>query len=278
MKPLHPRVISASRREEMTGFAPQRLLDTLQNKCPPDRVHTLVLWTKNPLPLTTHRSLRKTLSRYDQIFIHLTITGMGGTPFEPGIPDTKNVLIRIPEILEIVKDPQRISIRFDPIVHLKLPDGKFYSNFRNFERIASGIKEHGIGRVIVSWMTPYPKVLQRLEKLGIHSIPLSNAEWKLEYGQLLRISKNNGIQLKGCCVPEMERSACIDGRLFRDLHPKGNEASIRKAGGQRPHCGCTESWDIGWYHPCSGGCVYCYANPKIVAGKEDFNRWNPVMI
>jgi len=275
MKPSQLKVISASRREEMPGFAPQRLIETLLKKCPPERVHTLVLWTKNPQPIENHSQLKEALSKYDQIIIHLTVTGMGGTPFEPGIPNAKNVLGLLPEILEIVKDPNRISIRFDPIVHFRLSDGRFYSNVDYFETIASGIKKHGIDRIIISWMTPYPKVVKRLEAFGIRAVTLSSTEWKKEYEKLRESSEKYDIQLNGCCVSEMDESACIDGTLLNILHPKGFQETTKKAGGQRDHCGCTESWDIGWYYPCPGGCVYCYANPKIVVGKEDFANWNP---
>lgn len=275
MKSPKRKVISASRREEMPGFAPQRLTKTLHEKCPPERVHTLVLWTKNPLPALDHMLLKETLSRYDQIFIHLTITGMGRTPLEPGIPETENVLRILPELVDLVKSPDRIFVRFDPIIHIKLPNDTVYTNFPHFAEIASAAKQHGINRVIVSWMSFYPKVMRRLEYLGIKSEQLTRSEWSKECEKLQQTAGQTGIELRGCCVPGMERSACIDGAMFSTFHPKRYFASQKRAGGQREHCGCTESWDIGWYYPCAGGCVYCYANPKIVVVRQDFNDWNP---
>lgn len=275
MKSAQPKVISASRREEMVGFASQRLIETLSAKCPPDRVHTLVLWTKHPLPLVQNQALRKSISRYEQIFIHFSVTGMGGTPLEPGIPDWRNCLDTLPDLIRLVKDPRRIAFRFDPIVHFRLPDGTCYSNLGDLGTIASEIRKHGIQRMITSWMTPYPKVMRRLEKMGITPMEVSCIAWKKEYENIRDLSDKMNMQLSGCCVPDMKESACIDGGLFSELHPRQLPASTEKAGGQRPHCGCTQSWDIGWYHPCPGGCVYCYANPVLRTQETDIRNWHP---
>lgn len=275
MRSQHRKVISASRREDLPGFAAQRLIDSLEKKCPPHRVHTLVLWTKNPLPLISNAKLNRAIQNYDQLFIHLTVTGMGGTPLEPGIPETSRILHLIPNLIQLVGSPERMAVRFDPIVHFQLPDGTTYTNIKAFKTIAVHVKEYGIGRMITSWMTTYPKVNNRLRDLEITSVPLAKEHWKKEMTQLKQISKETGVELQGCCVPDMKMSACVDGCLFNQLHPEGLSASIKKAGGQREHCGCTESWDIGWYYPCPGGCVYCYANPKKMVAKEDFMTWNP---
>ena len=59
----------------------------------PEDVHTVVLWSKGIRALLQdHASVRQTLARYDQVFCHLTVTGLGATPMEPNIaawPDRK---------------------------------------------------------------------------------------------------------------------------------------------------------------------------------------------
>ena len=49
----------------------------------PDRIHTVVLWTKDPTNLLRHPALRRALSGVGQVFIHWTVTGLGGTFLEP---------------------------------------------------------------------------------------------------------------------------------------------------------------------------------------------------
>lgn len=257
------KVISASRRQEMTGFAPDRLASLLETRCPPDRVHTLVLWTKSPRNILHHPGLNPILSAYEQIYLHLTVTGMGGTSLEPGIPNPKQVLELLPNLVDFVGDPRRIAFRFDPIVHFILQDGSTFTNLNRFAEIIPQVRAAGIDQVIVSWMDAYPKVQRNLARCGLRVHRLSREEWEKEANWLTEQAREFGVNLSGCCVPDWPVSSCIDGQRFNTLHPNHESADIEKAGGQRPHCGCTKSWDIGWYNPCLGGCVYCYANPAI---------------
>jgi hypothetical protein len=255
------KVISASRRIEMPGFFPDRLAGLLDTRCPPERVHTVVLWSKRPEPILENRDLARCLSRYGHVFLHLTVTGMGGSFLEPGIPGAGETLRLIPALAGRLGSARRLTIRFDPIVHLRLPNGERYSNVRHFTEVAEAAARFGVERLTVSWMQSYPKVLSRLDRHGIRVMDPSVAEWEEETGRLSAVAGGLGLKLNGCCVPRLPVSACIDGRLLSDLHPAQEPASNIKAAGQRRACGCTESWDIGWYHPCPGGCLYCYARP-----------------
>ncbi len=261
MKPEIPKIISASRRLEMVGFFPQRIIDFLRQRVTPEKVHSVVLWTKHPENLLVHKELRETLESFDQIIIHLTVTGMGGTLLEMGIPPMEQVLSKLPYLITLVGDPRRIRFRFDPIVHLRLPDGSDYCNLHHFHRAAKAAAQVGIPSITISWMEAYDKVVRRLAKHNITPIPLSEEQWLEDKGRIFDVAQEVGIQVMGCCVPGLPMSSCIDGEALSGLHPNSLTATSKKASGQRDRCGCTRSWDMGWYWPCPGGCVYCYARP-----------------
>lgn len=261
MPPHSLKVISASRRIEMVGFFPQKIIEILGKRCPPEQVHSVVLWSKDPRNLLIHRGLQGVLQEYDQIFLHFTISGMGGSFLEQGIPPTDKSLHILPKLVEFVGDSQRLRVRFDPIVHLKLPDGTVYTNLDRFVDVAKKAVSVNVRDISISWMEAYPKVQRRLKNYGIESLSIGADQWRREADWIFRQAEEIGIGVLGCCVPGLPVSRCIDGELLTVLHPKLFHASLKKAEGQRPLCGCTESWDIGWYNPCPGSCLYCYACP-----------------
>jgi len=254
------RVISASRRIDMVACFPDELVRLLDEKCPPEQTHTLVVWTKNPANLLDHEALHHYCRQYP-MYLHVTITGMGSTVLEPNVPPSRETLALLGPLVDYVGDPARIRIRFDPIVHLQLPDGETFCNLDRFESIAKEAHTHGIRDFSISWMAAYKKVVSRLRKRGIAEIPVSDEQRTEELGRLSERASRYPITLHGCCVPGMPVSRCIDGELLARLHPEQSPCSSQKAKGQRTACGCTESLDIGWYHPCPHGCLYCYANP-----------------
>lgn len=257
------KIISASRRTDLPGFYPDKLLEILKNKCNPDQVHTLVLWTKRPDLFIKHTELLDYLNSYSQVYMHITITGMGNTCLEPGIPNYKITLGALEKCIQYIGSPDRIAFRFDPIVHLRLPSGEEFTNLYLFEKIAENIKQLGIRRIIVSWLTYYQKVIHRLKLLNLDPIDMSQYQIIDEYNYLSSICQNYGLSLQACCMEALDKSSCIDSTLLADLHPDRKKVSDEKAKGQRSHCGCSKSWDIGWYWSCPGGCLYCYAQPKL---------------
>lgn len=261
------KVISISRRIEMVGFFPEKIIDFLRRNCPPSNVHTLFFWTKKADNLITHTELRKLIKQYDQIFIHFSITGMGNSFLESGIPSTQSSIDLLPGLIELCGGTERISVRFDPIVHFKYDDGAEFTNLYYFEDIVSRVRQTGVNKLIISWMTPYPKVRVRLKQMGITPLSVSPDQLKKEAEWIYTLTKKFNMKVSACCVPGLPESRCIDGYLLNKLHPIGYKASLEKAGGQRRNCGCTKSWDIGWYNTCPGGCVYCYANP-VMKNKE----------
>ena len=258
------KVISASRRLDMVGCYPDDTAKILAAKCPPGKVHSVVLWTKDPTNLFRHPALRAQLELYDQLFVHLTVTGMGGTSLEPNVPPATRILKMLPELLDFVSHPERIRFRFDPIVHLITPKGNEYTNIPHFEQFAPELARLEIRNVSVSWMSVYGKVRSRLARYGYQIIPLTSGQQNKELADLQTTADYFHLKLHFCSMPGLPVSRCIDGTLLSVMHPQDEECSVSRAKGQRKLCGCTASWDIGWYYPCVHGCLYCYANPKEI--------------
>ena len=124
-------VLSASRRTDLVSCYPEALIERLK-EYPPDQVHSIVLWTKSPKNMLLRGGLREILSCYRQIYVHLTVTGMGGSAFEPQIPSWQETAALLGEVLQVAASPERICWRFDPILEAEKdgrrrvePNGRF---------------------------------------------------------------------------------------------------------------------------------------------------------
>jgi len=257
-----PVVLSASRRTDLAACFPDYFIEKLRDY-PPDRVHTIVIWTKNPHVMLTYPALRATLKRYRQLYVHLTITGLGGSVLEPRIPFWQEVVGMIPALVDLVGDARRITWRFDPIIHANV-NGKILSNRDEFAGIIEAVAQMGIPLCRTSWVEPYAKVQRRLARSGIELILSTPEERYAQARELTRIAEQHGMRMQFCAVPGFPPSRCIDGELLSELHPDGLHCTRARAKGQRPLCGCTHSIDIGWYsQKCPHGCLYCYASPLL---------------
>jgi len=232
----------------------------------PEDVHTLVLWSKDFRPLLRDLGgLRQVLARYEQVFCHLTITGLGGTPLEPSIAPWPEVASQLPELIEFAGDPRRVSVRYDPIVHW-YEGQEIRSNLPVAEPILREVSAAGITAVRISFATLYGKVRKRRGWRWYDPTPAQRLEITRE---LVALACSLGLTLYACTQSDLQLagavpSRCIDGMLLSMLHPGKLLAATDKDPGQRPECGCTRSVDIGSYlMRCPNGCRYCYANPQI---------------
>jgi len=66
---------------------------------------------------------------------------------------------------------------------------------------------------------------------------------------------------------------CIDDRLIRDVF--GIELAGKKDPGQRKHCRCMISRDIGVYDTCLFGCRYYYASAGSKRAAANYRRHDP---
>jgi len=233
-------------------------------------VHTIILWSKDFSNLLRNGDgLKDLLAAYDQIYLHVTITGRGGTTVEPGVPSYREALAQLPALTELAGNPLRVSVRFDPVLHWR-EEGIVRSNLSFFSEVAEAAAAAGIRDMRMSFAQWYGKAARRAGARGFAFFSPSDEEQRSLALELSAVAAANRLILHACCqpllagVPGLRPSSCIDGALLESLHPRREPASGRKDRGQRAACLCTESKDIGSYsQACDHGCVYCYANPRI---------------
>lgn len=249
-----PFIINASRRTDMPQWYTEQLIKDLSRYKPSD-VHTLILWTKSAKSLI---EMRDVIKKYDSVYIHLTVTGMGGSVFEPKAPTPEETIAQLPKLAKLCSGWNHIRIRIDPLLKVKKGD-EIWSSVPDAVKYAEMIRKLGACKFSTSFCESYPKVIKRMKIHGFDLIPFTDAE-RMDALDRLRDATGN---LMGCCVLALGDSACVDYSELESIHPSG-----RKIGNpavqerKRPLCGCNRAIELGWYTQiCKTGCLYCYARP-----------------
>jgi hypothetical protein len=278
------KVISASRRTDLVAFFPDWLSAAFEEErarvygpsgrvysvdLRPESVHTVVLWSKNFANLLENeRKLRDGLGKYDQAYFHFTVTGLGGSLVEEHAPKPEAALEQIGPLVELAGRPERVSVRFDPVVFWE-EGGQTRTNLAFFEKLAPRAASLGVKTIRFSFAQWYAKARRRAAKRGFVYIDPPLEEKKKTALALEEIAAAWSLELFSCSqdflagVGAIRPSSCIDGPLLQRLHPSGEPVSLLKDKTQRRECRCTESVDIGSYaQSCPHSCLYCYANPR----------------
>ncbi len=314
---LHePLIISASRTKDMVRRSPDLLADILLGKTPcrwgphgpsghvnPARLHSVVLWTKDPHNLLWHQPLREALLRLRSeyavlISLELTSTGLGGSFIEPGIPPWRAVYADLQKLLgEGWISPEAMVYRYDPFLSVRSPAGKVFTNAKMdlFAQICGEFLKLGLLRVTTSRADAvhYPRVAERFQKLGLEWLPIDDQAAGDFCHRMSSFCQSRGADFSVCCDPLFagltDNWGCIDARRLNRI--KGDDLPALEIlhnliGKQRPACQCTYSRDIGYStgsatcYSGGFGCLYCYAqgnalppNPEQIQQEiEEFDQ------
>jgi hypothetical protein len=293
-------VISASRTRDLVRCAPGLLARMLSGAAPvrfartpalrrldPGETGALVLWTKDAGNIVDHAPLGDALSRFIEggrriVVLNLTITGLGGSILEPGIPDAAAVVRTAARVLAsgLVR-PEAVIMRYDPLISVAARRAAVTNmDPALFGRIAGRCADLGVRRIKVSSVDyGYAHVPKRLSFHGIEPVRVKDESVLALIDDMMRISEKLGMRLDVCCNPERrvdeETDGCVDGRMInRLLERNGSPCRVTErlhndVGRQRKTCRCTYSADIG-YSPdvpgCFGGdgaCLYCYSQRTL---------------
>lgn len=250
------------RAEGIPAGPPRRIPCSLR----PEDLLGLVFWTKAP-GTAFLRVLDAVEERGIPTVLQLTITGLGGTAAEPGVPPVSRVLEVLPAIAARLPpgavawryDPVFLSQRFDPAHHRRV-----------FAPLAHRLAPW-VDRVICSFVEPYARrVRPDLEKYTRETgdrveEPVAAVHARLA-GWLRDEAHRAGLRLTLCGEPELSRrlsippAGCNAFSWLRRVWP--DLASVpppRRGRPLRPGCTCDVERDIGAYDTCTLGCRYCYA-------------------
>lgn len=270
-----PLVISASRRTDLPGFYPDRLVDRV--KADLDRggapLYGLVLWTRFPAALLGD-PLRSLLEReVRNVVVNLTVTGLGGSRLEPRAPRTDEAVRAGIEAIDLLGgEPARLRWRFDPLLYGR-------NGLDVFDRIAGPFAAASVPTVTVSFpsaMSLAGPLGPRYAAAGIEPWPGIAAKAAFAAG-LAERARDHGLRVLACCqpkvlarVPAIEGAQCIPREVLEAFHPEAAPFPEARDRTQRRHCACLPSLDIGRYDEdlCGSGCAYCYSRAGGPAALE----------
>ena len=277
-------IISASRRTDIPTFYYDWFQNCLKNKTvtfknpvyeemthtvdlSPDKIHSIVLWSKDFKNVLLSP---RYLENYN-LYFQYTITGYS-KKLEPNVPEYEDSIKVLDAMLKTYK-PEQFNIRFDPII--LTAEGEREPNYEKmgiprlemFDKLCGDLKSLGMDncRLTTSYITMYPRAKQRLKENGIHYLDLSEdiqiefmkrmSDIAQKYNRNIYTCANDKFVKAG--IENVKKGHCIDGDILESLFGKCTKANDP---GQRKECGCVKSRDIGSYMPCKHNCLYCYAN------------------
>ena len=277
-------IISASRRTDIPAFYSEWFMNRLQEgyclvpnpfnprqvariSLVPKSVDAIVFWSKNPAPMLR---LLPTVQDMGYRFYFLFTVNDYPKAWEPGLPPLAERISAFVELSQRI-GLRRVIWRYDPIILSNRTDATYHrKTFENLCRQLAGRTQ----RVITSIITLYRKTqrnLAPLEKQGyvFDKDPRSNPEAEALLSHMATCAAEHGLDIFACAESRdytylgIKPSSCIDAALIRELW--GIPVSSKKDPGQREHCGCSISRDIGMPDTCPHGCPYCYSNmnPEI---------------
>ncbi len=227
----------------------------------PVDVDAIVFWSKNPRPIMSH------LDELDQMgfryYFQFTLNDYP-TALEPNVPDLGQ---RLSAFLDLSTSlgPSRVIWRYDPIIISNVTDVDFHRDrFAGLASSLSGATE----RAMVSLCDYYKKTDRRLGALEAEGYRFDrDAASSPSVAALLKgmatEAAAHSIEVFTCAEDVdfsdlgVKPGRCVDADLIKRIW--GVSACADKDAGQREHCRCVVSKDIGINDTCLHGCQYCYS-------------------
>ena len=225
------------------------------------------LWTKDAAGVLARGRplLRSMLDQGTTLAAQVTVTGLGGTMWEPGAP--AEPFRGVADLIQVTGGPEHIKWRYDPII----PTVHHLARFAGLAQQAVAL---GITRCVINFIAApgrYKRVDARLA--GVlpgwpEGMPGFDVAWQAQTAaQIVGVASEFGLTVAVCAesaglalqVPGLQPAACGDHDWFVAL--SGRDPGRTQARGSRSGCGCGAYFDVGLYGQrmrCHQ-CLYCYA-------------------
>jgi hypothetical protein len=198
--------------------------------------------------------------------IHFSITGLGGTKYEPGVMKPNDLLDRIQAMLKLGLDPESVTIQIDPIV-------PGVTSTKMIENIVKRASEMGIKTIRFSIMDQYKTTKKYMEELGydyskfydgVSMHARDDVREQIETFMDSLIDKY-GVTMSTCAEPlssnsRIKRDACLSVNAVNNM--LGTNVPQSAGTGKRKLCSCFGGkTDLLKYdNVCASSCAYCYAH------------------
>ncbi len=242
----------------------------------------IVFWSKNPAPLVHNLHILREMGI--GCYVQYTLNDYEKEGFEANVPALQHRIDTFKCLVDTLGEGS-VVWRFDPLVLTDAVSEE--SLLEKIDNIAERLRGY-TEKLVFSFadIGSYKKVGKNLMLAGI-----KYKEWDFEsmlsFAETLSGQNESwGLKLATCSEPialgqfNIEHNRCIDPELISRLAPA--DAVLQNFlfnastdGGQRKHCGCILSKDIGAYNSCPHGCAYCYANTTPRSALANYHRHNP---
>ena len=232
----------------------------------PETIDCITFCTKNPKPM---------LDKLDGLggfrqFWAVTITPYG-QDIEPFVPAVADVMTSFCELSEKV-GKQAVCWRYDPIFITEKYTVDFH--IKAFRQMATELAAH-TDMCVISFLDLYEKT-----KRNFPEGRAVTKEERLAIGEAFaEIGARHGIEIYTCAEGDemaqfgMNTSGCQSRQVLE--RAIGMPLEVPKSSMTREGCDCVLGCDVGAYHSCGHGCLYCYANYDTATVKSNLRRHDP---
>lgn len=279
-------IISASRRTDIPSCYSEWMYHRLKEKyvlvrnpmnsrqiskidLSPDVVDAIVFWTKNPAPMMKRLD---ELSAY-RYYFQFTLTAYG-PEVETNLPSKNKIVIPAFQRLSKEIGKEKVIWRYDPIFFSERYTMEYHCRY--FNVLAAKLGGY-TETCTVSFLDFYRNTERRLKPLGIRKDTFAMRTELM--GRFAQTASEYGFRINTCAEEGdftsmgIGRASCIDRERIERIG--GFRLNVAKDKNQRAQCGCVSSVDIGAYHTCKNGCIYCYANASEQAAFKNAAKHDP---